>query len=219
MRGPGTTPRAIAILRSTSAYIAPSGSRSRTAVKPYISATRALAAASIARYGALCFNKIASYTPGPTSSLRNTWVWASISPGSTVALPRSTTRAPGFLAARSAAAPSATILSPSTSTATPSRGRSDTPSITCAALIRMGDARPGELTSKQARANLHMAGMLAPSAADCAVGRRFRRAHEAGCCDSNGLDRVEGMGRRSARPGLNRPGAQLDLDRLQGTLV
>ena len=140
-------------------------------MKPYISAVRALATASIARYAALCLSRIASYTPGPTSSLRNTWVCASIIPGRSVAPPRSMTLAPGALAASSAAVPTATIASPSTSTAIPSRGRSETPSIRCAALIRVGEANAGALASRQARTILHMAGMLAPSAADCAANR------------------------------------------------
>src|SRR5512132_2595342 len=74
------------------------------------------------------------------------------------------TRAPGSLAASSAAAPIATMRSPSTRTATPSRGRSDAPSIPCAALISVGEAKAVEpaRASRQAGANLHMAGMLAP---------------------------------------------------------
>src|SRR5207237_1742461 len=36
IRGPGRTPRAIAVFRSTSAYMAPSVPRSRIVVKPFI---------------------------------------------------------------------------------------------------------------------------------------------------------------------------------------
>ena len=49
--GPGTSPFAMAFLTSTSAYIAPSVSRSRIAVNPWESAIWALRAARIARYG------------------------------------------------------------------------------------------------------------------------------------------------------------------------
>ncbi len=46
MRGPGMMPRWIARFTSTSAYMAPSVSRSRMAVKPFI---RAVLAATVAR--------------------------------------------------------------------------------------------------------------------------------------------------------------------------
>ena len=49
MRGPGITPRAIAVFTSTSAYIAPSVSRSRSAVKPFIREARTFAVARMAR--------------------------------------------------------------------------------------------------------------------------------------------------------------------------
>ena len=49
MRGPGITPRAMAVLMSTSAYMAPSVSTSRKVVKPFITAVRAAALARRAR--------------------------------------------------------------------------------------------------------------------------------------------------------------------------
>ncbi|OLC07412.1 MAG: hypothetical protein AUH34_01345 [Gemmatimonadetes bacterium 13_1_40CM_70_12] len=50
IRGPGISPLLMARLISTSAYIAPSVSRSRNAVKPCSSARRALRAPRMARY-------------------------------------------------------------------------------------------------------------------------------------------------------------------------
>src|SRR2546423_14746268 len=60
IRGPGITPRAIAVFTSTSVYIAPSVSRSRMAVKPFMSAVRTAAVARIARYGLLSFSSCSS---------------------------------------------------------------------------------------------------------------------------------------------------------------
>src|SRR2546422_3251010 len=51
MRGPGISPRSTACFTSTSAYIAPSVSRSRIVVNPCSSAILAFRAARIARYG------------------------------------------------------------------------------------------------------------------------------------------------------------------------
>jgi len=62
MRGPGTSPLAIAIFSPTSAYIALPSSRSRMAVNPWESAVCALRAARIARYGIDCFSNCASYS-------------------------------------------------------------------------------------------------------------------------------------------------------------
>ena len=49
IRGPGMTPRLIAVFTSTSAYMAPSVSRSRRVVKPFRRAVRAAAVARMAR--------------------------------------------------------------------------------------------------------------------------------------------------------------------------
>ncbi len=49
MRGPGMTPRAMAVFTSTSAYMAPSVSRSRMVVNPFITAVRTAALARRAR--------------------------------------------------------------------------------------------------------------------------------------------------------------------------
>ena len=51
MRGPGMIPRSIAVFTSTSAYIAPSVSRSRMVVKPKPIAVRAAIVARIVRKG------------------------------------------------------------------------------------------------------------------------------------------------------------------------
>ena len=59
-RGPGMTPRLIAVLTSTSAYIAPSVSRSRSVVKPFMSAVRTAVVARIARYGIDSFRSCSS---------------------------------------------------------------------------------------------------------------------------------------------------------------
>ena len=60
MRGPGMTPRLMAVLTSTSAYMAPSVSRSRSAVKPFIRAVRAATVARMVRYGMDSFNNCSS---------------------------------------------------------------------------------------------------------------------------------------------------------------
>jgi hypothetical protein len=49
IRGPGMIPRLMAVFTSTSAYIAPSVSRSRIAVKPFMSAVRTAAVARMVR--------------------------------------------------------------------------------------------------------------------------------------------------------------------------
>ena len=50
-RGPGMMPRLIAVFTSTSAYMAPSVSRSRRVVKPFSSAVFAATVARMVRYG------------------------------------------------------------------------------------------------------------------------------------------------------------------------
>ena len=60
MRGPGITPSLIAFFTSTSAYPAPSVSRSRIVVNPYSSARRAFTVARIVRYSVDSFSNCSS---------------------------------------------------------------------------------------------------------------------------------------------------------------
>jgi hypothetical protein len=89
--------------------------RSRTVVNPAISVRRANSVLSIATCGIGFLNRSSSsfFQSALPSLVR--WVWASISPGISVALPRSMTSAPAGSWTR---APAAVIL-PSWTTTTP----------------------------------------------------------------------------------------------------
>src|SRR5207248_215490 len=73
IRGPGISPRSTARLTSTSAYMAPSVSRSRIAVKPWSSAIRAFRAARMARYGVDSYSSCSLYDWAVGSPCNRRW--------------------------------------------------------------------------------------------------------------------------------------------------
>ena len=117
----------------------------RTVVIPASSASRALPAPMSARCDALISATVTRMFSPVVRRARmdeSRWAWASTRPGSSVAAPRSMTRAPaGAWAWTCATGPTALMRSPSTSTAWSASARPDSTSIIRAAFTTT--ARPG----------------------------------------------------------------------------